>query len=76
MKLASVTFQNLFPAINVQTTRLSACQVGPRGAAGLCDSDWLGDLAGVELVHGGSTLPVMGARQSRPAVLMQAACMV
>lgn len=28
MKLAAVTFQNLFPAINVQTTRLSACQVG------------------------------------------------
>ena len=28
LKLASVTFQNLFPAINVQTTRLSACQVG------------------------------------------------
>ena len=27
MKLAAVTFQNLFPAINVQTTRLSACQV-------------------------------------------------
>ncbi|KAL4420706.1 hypothetical protein ABPG75_010362 [Micractinium tetrahymenae] len=26
MKLAGVTFQNLFPAINVQTTRLSACQ--------------------------------------------------
>ncbi|EFN50837.1 hypothetical protein CHLNCDRAFT_10262, partial [Chlorella variabilis] len=26
MKLAAVTFQNLFPAINVQTTRLSACQ--------------------------------------------------
>ena len=27
MKLAAVTFQNLFPAINVQNTRLSACQV-------------------------------------------------
>jgi hypothetical protein len=27
MKLAALTFQNLFPAINVQTTRLSACQV-------------------------------------------------
>ncbi|PSC71677.1 Peter Pan [Micractinium conductrix] len=26
MKLAGVTFQALFPAINVQTTRLSACQ--------------------------------------------------
>ncbi|KAL4451376.1 hypothetical protein ABPG77_009448 [Micractinium sp. CCAP 211/92] len=26
MKLAGVTFQNLFPAINVQTTRLSSCQ--------------------------------------------------
>lgn len=27
MKLAAITFQNLFPAINVQTTRLGACQV-------------------------------------------------
>lgn len=27
MKLAGVTFQNLFPSINVQTTRLSSCQV-------------------------------------------------
>lgn len=27
LKLAAVTFQNLFPAINVQTARLSACQV-------------------------------------------------
>lgn len=26
MKLAAITFQNLFPAINVQTTRLGACQ--------------------------------------------------
>ena len=35
MKLAAVTFQNLFPAINVQTTRLSACQVRmPQGSAG------------------------------------------
>lgn len=33
MKLAAVTFQNLFPAINVQTTRLSACQVGAAGWA-------------------------------------------
>ena len=31
MRLAAVTFQNLFPAINVQATKLSACQV--RGAA-------------------------------------------
>ena len=28
LKLASVLFQNLFPSINVQTARLSACQVG------------------------------------------------
>lgn len=34
MKLAAVTFQNLFPAINVQTTRLSACQVSERGGGG------------------------------------------
>lgn len=35
MKLAAVTFQNLFPAINVQTTRLSACQVRvTQGSAG------------------------------------------
>ena len=27
LKLATVLFQNLFPAINVQTTRLSQCQV-------------------------------------------------
>ena len=33
MKLAGVTFQALFPAINVQTTRLSACQVRPGGSA-------------------------------------------
>lgn len=43
MKLAAVTFQNLFPAINVQTTRLSACQVGSKvtygvGRLGHCGS--------------------------------------
>ena len=28
LKLATALFQNLFPAINVQTAKLSACQVG------------------------------------------------
>lgn len=28
LKLAAVLFQNLFPAINVQNARLTACQVG------------------------------------------------
>lgn len=28
LKLATVLFQNLFPAINVQTANLSSCQVG------------------------------------------------
>jgi len=43
LKLATVLFQNLFPPINVQTTRLAQCQAraaapaaaGPPGAAAL-----------------------------------------
>jgi hypothetical protein len=34
MKLAAVTFQNMFPAINVQTTKLSSCQVWRGGRLG------------------------------------------
>ena len=29
LQLATVLFQNLFPPINVQTAKLSSCQVGP-----------------------------------------------
>lgn len=35
LKLVAVTFQNMFPAINVATAKLSTCQVGARISWGL-----------------------------------------
>lgn len=44
LKLATVLFQNLFPAINVQTANLSSCQVGAHLGTWLWESHCNGGL--------------------------------